>query len=106
MAETRDEDFALFVRETRPALRRTAFRLSDDWYEADDLVQRTLMALHRHWDRLDRRDRIGAYARTIMLRLLISDRRSLGGRERSSSSCCPSPPRSPIRTPWWVSGCS
>ncbi|WP_245966359.1 sigma factor [Sphaerisporangium album] len=49
MAEAREDgDFAGFVRRTRPALRRTAFQLSQDWYEADDLVQRTLIALHRH----------------------------------------------------------
>ncbi|MBG0829067.1 SigE family RNA polymerase sigma factor [Planomonospora sp. ID67723] len=77
MGEMRDEDFAHFVRNTRPALRRAAFHLSEDWYEADDLVQRTLMALHRHWDRLERHDKIEAYARTVMKRLIISDRRSL-----------------------------
>ncbi|MCG5216087.1 SigE family RNA polymerase sigma factor [Streptosporangium sp. KLBMP 9127] len=102
MAETRDEDFALFVRETRPALRRTAFRLSDDWYEADDLVQRTLMALHRHWDRLDRRDRIGAYARTIMLRLLISDRRSLRWSREVLIELLPEP--APISDPYALVG--
>ncbi|HEX4812234.1 MAG TPA: SigE family RNA polymerase sigma factor [Nonomuraea sp.] len=77
MAEANEEDFAYFVQRVRPALRRIAFQLSDDWYEADDLVQRTLMALHRHWDDLERRDRISAYARRIMTRLLISDRRSM-----------------------------
>ncbi|MER6514987.1 sigma-70 family RNA polymerase sigma factor [Nonomuraea sp. NPDC001636] len=77
MAEVRGQEFADFAREARPMLRRVAFRLSDDWHEADDLVQRTLLALHRHWDGLDRRDRAEAYARQIMRRLLISDRRSL-----------------------------
>ncbi|MGN9837133.1 SigE family RNA polymerase sigma factor [Nonomuraea sp. H19] len=78
MAEARDDgDFARFVRRSRPALRRTAFQLSQDWYEADDLVQRTLIALHRHWDTLEGRDRIGAYARRVMRRLFISDRRTM-----------------------------
>ncbi|MCT9933221.1 SigE family RNA polymerase sigma factor [Planotetraspora sp. A-T 1434] len=77
MAEACRDEFARFVKEVRPALRRTAFQLSDDWYEADDLVQRTLMAIHRHWDTIEERDKIAAYARTIMTRLLISDRRSL-----------------------------
>ncbi|MCF6474898.1 sigma-70 family RNA polymerase sigma factor [Nonomuraea sp. MG754425] len=44
---------------------------------SDNLVQRTLLALHRHWDDLDRRDHIEAYARQIMKRLLISDRRAM-----------------------------
>ncbi|MEU9835303.1 SigE family RNA polymerase sigma factor [Streptosporangium sp. NPDC048047] len=76
MAGTRDDEFAHFVEATRSALRRAAFQLSDDWYEADDLVQRTLMTLHRHWERLDHHEKINAYARTVMTRLLISDRRA------------------------------
>ncbi|GIH94909.1 SigE family RNA polymerase sigma factor [Planobispora siamensis] len=77
MEEMRDEEFAYFVRTIRPTLRRAAFQLSEDWYEADDLVQRTLMAIHRRWDALDRHDGMGAYAHRVMRRLLISDRRSL-----------------------------
>lgn len=76
MAEPRDDEFSRYVREARPALRRAAFMLSADWHEAEDLVQRTLMAIHRRWDTLERRDRIAAYARTIMVRLISRDRRS------------------------------
>ncbi|MFC0865981.1 SigE family RNA polymerase sigma factor [Sphaerimonospora cavernae] len=76
MAEAREDEFSRYVREVRPALRRAAFRLSDDWHEAEDLVQRTLIAIHRHWDTLERRDRIAGYARTILVRLISSDRRS------------------------------
>lgn len=76
MAEARDDEFSRFVKQARPALRRVAFQLSADWHEAEDLVQRTLIAIHRHWDTLERRDKIGAYARTIMVRLLSSDRRA------------------------------
>lgn len=78
MAQAREDgDFARFVKRTRPALRRSAFHLSRDWYEADDLVQRTLIALHRQWDTLEGRDRIGPYARQVMRRLYISDRRKM-----------------------------
>ncbi|HLU70710.1 MAG TPA: SigE family RNA polymerase sigma factor [Nonomuraea sp.] len=76
MADTCEQEFAHYVREARPTLQRIAFRLSQDWHEADDLVQRTLLALHKHWDDLDRRDSVAAYARQIMRRLLISDRRA------------------------------
>ncbi|MGV9776518.1 SigE family RNA polymerase sigma factor [Streptosporangium sp. NPDC003464] len=76
MAEAREDEFSRYVRETRPALRRTAFLLSSDWYEADDLVQRALIAIHGRWETLERRDRIDGYARTIMIRMIISDRRS------------------------------
>ncbi|WP_344920163.1 SigE family RNA polymerase sigma factor [Streptosporangium oxazolinicum] len=77
ISDAPEQEFAHFAREARPMLRRIAFRLSGDWYEADDLVQRALLALHRHWDGLDRRDHIQAYARQIMRRLLISDRRAM-----------------------------
>lgn len=76
MTDTCEQDFAHYVQEARPALQRIAFRLSQDWHEADDLVQRTLLALHKNWDVLDRRDSVAAYARQIMRRLLISDRRA------------------------------
>ncbi|WP_433241379.1 SigE family RNA polymerase sigma factor [Streptosporangium sp. CA-135522] len=76
MAEAREDEFSRYVKEARPALRRTAFLLSSDWYEADDLVQRTLIAIHGRWDSLEHRDKIAGYARTIMIRLIISDRRS------------------------------
>lgn len=76
-AAREDGDFARFVRRSRPALRRTAYQLSKDWYEADDLVQRTLIALHKRWDTLDGHDRIGAYARRVMRRLFLSDRRTM-----------------------------
>ena len=76
MAEARDGGFSRYARQARPALRRTAFLLTGDWHEAEDLVQRTLIALHRHWDRLERHDRISGYVRAIMIRLVYSDRRS------------------------------
>ncbi|GAA2212359.1 SigE family RNA polymerase sigma factor [Nonomuraea monospora] len=77
MAEGRGEqEFTRFVQRTRPALRRIAYALSDDWHEADDLVQRTLMTIFLRWPELERRDRMAPYARRVMTRLLISDRRS------------------------------
>lgn len=71
-----DEEFTRFVIGARPALRRTAFRITTDWYEADDLVQRTLLALYRRWGTLERRDQLAAYAHKTMVRLAIGDRRT------------------------------
>ena len=72
---TPDEEFAGFARGARPALRRIAFSLAD-WYEADDLVQRTLIAMHTHWQAIHDQERVVRYAHKIMLRLLLCDRRS------------------------------
>ncbi|MEO3867441.1 SigE family RNA polymerase sigma factor [Nonomuraea sp. B12E4] len=76
MATTLDEEFTRYVKTTRPTLRRMAFRLSSDWYEADDLVQRTLIAIYRRWELLHSHDKMARYTYAIMTRLLISDRRA------------------------------
>lgn len=72
----RRDEFTEYAKKARPGLQRIAFRLTADWHEADDLAQRTLIVLHERWETLERRDRIAAYVYTIMVRLLISDRRS------------------------------
>jgi RNA polymerase sigma-70 factor (sigma-E family) len=76
MAAEWDEEFSRYAKKARPTLRRIAFRLSSDWYEADDLVQRTLIAIYRRWALLQRRDNMSRYAYAVMTRLIISDRRS------------------------------
>ncbi|MFD8564733.1 SigE family RNA polymerase sigma factor [Streptosporangium canum] len=95
MAVAREDEFSRYVKEARPALRRTAFLLSSDWYEADDLVQRTLIALHRRWDSLERRDRIAGYARTVMIRMIISDRRSRRWSREALPGVLPEPAAAP-----------
>ncbi|WP_063795257.1 MULTISPECIES: SigE family RNA polymerase sigma factor [Streptomyces] len=70
-----EESFARYVVGARPALRRNAFVLVGDWFAADDLVQQTLIAVYRHWERLDRHDALSAYTRTVMVRLFIDERR-------------------------------
>src|SRR5438105_8683260 len=76
MAEVYADDFTRYAARARPALHRTAFGFTADWHEAEDLVQRTLIALYTRWDKLEHRDKIAAYAYTVMVRLFISDRRS------------------------------
>ncbi|WP_051830331.1 MULTISPECIES: SigE family RNA polymerase sigma factor [Streptomyces] len=75
MDEAFDDGFTQYVKESRPALRRAAFVLVGDWFEADDLVQRTLIAVYRRWAGLDRRDGLYGYTRTVMVRQFISERR-------------------------------
>jgi RNA polymerase sigma-70 factor (sigma-E family) len=76
LGEMPDDGFSSYARESRPELRRQAFRICGDWHEADDLVQQTLIAVHSRWAGLDRRDRLAAYARVVMVRIFISDRRA------------------------------
>ncbi|MFF7727405.1 SigE family RNA polymerase sigma factor [Streptomyces sp. NPDC008001] len=75
MNEAHEEDFSQYVARARPALRRNAFVLLGDWFAADDLVQQTLIAVYRSWERLERHDALSAYTRTVMVRLFIDERR-------------------------------
>lgn len=70
-----DEEFADFAAGIRPALRRRAYALCRDWHEADDLAQIVLIKLYRRWDRLDRREKLGGYLHTMLVRALLDTRR-------------------------------
>lgn len=76
MSQLSEEEFSLYVKRVRPALRRWAYQLSGDWDEADDLVQKALIALYGHWDALERHAELAAYTRKIIFRLVVSDRRT------------------------------
>ncbi len=53
-------------------LARTAYLLTGDVHEAEDLVQTTMVRMHRHWTRIERRDAPQAYARTVLVHLATS----------------------------------
>jgi DNA-directed RNA polymerase specialized sigma24 family protein len=59
-----------------PWLRRLAFRLCQDWQRADDLVQAAIIDLYVQRDRAAAADHIDGYARTILVRKYLSERRS------------------------------
>src|SRR5450432_3137198 len=62
------------------SLRRVAYLLSQDWDRADDLVQATITQLYVHWARARAADHIDAYARTILVREFLTERRSAWAR--------------------------
>lgn len=71
-----DGSFATFAAHAMPRLRRLAFAWCRDWHRADDLVQDTLERVCAAWGRVRRDDgEAFAYARTTMLRRLISEER-------------------------------
>jgi RNA polymerase sigma-70 factor (sigma-E family) len=55
-----------FVRLAWPRLMSTAYLLCGDRYEAEDLVQTTLVKMMRSWSRIDRKDEPYVYARTVL----------------------------------------
>jgi RNA polymerase sigma-70 factor (sigma-E family) len=72
----RDAEVAEYVHARLPWLRRVAFRLCQDWQRGDDLVQATITDLYVHWGRAKAAEHIDAYARTILVRKFLSERRS------------------------------
>jgi RNA polymerase sigma-70 factor (sigma-E family) len=66
-AETRDADFTAYLHARQPGLLRTAYLLTGDRANAEDLLQTSLAKLYLAWDRVQRRDSVDAYLRRIMV---------------------------------------
>jgi RNA polymerase sigma-70 factor (sigma-E family) len=71
-----DDEFTRFVSTRQGALRRVAYLLCQDWQRADDLVQLAITRLYVHWDRARQMEHPDAYARTILVREFLGERRS------------------------------
>ena len=67
--------FREFARSQAVALRRSAYLLCGEWHLAEDLVQTTLIKMHRAWPRVVRTDRPVSYARKTLLRCWLDERR-------------------------------
>jgi RNA polymerase sigma-70 factor (sigma-E family) len=87
----RDEDFTVYVQARLAWLRRVAYLLCQDWQQADDLVQTAITSLYVHWRRARAMDSIDGYARTILVRAFLSERR--GGWARRVTLASPLPDR-------------
>jgi RNA polymerase sigma-70 factor (sigma-E family) len=74
--QSREAEFTEYVQARLPWLRRIAYRLTQDWQLADDLTQVTITSLYMHWSRARDASSTDAYARTILVRAFIAERRS------------------------------
>ncbi|MFL6075377.1 MAG: SigE family RNA polymerase sigma factor [Mycobacteriales bacterium] len=75
MRATQRDEFTTYVRERSTALRRTAFLLCGDWHRAEDIVQTALVKLYTAWNRIRRAEAVDAYARQIIVRTFLDERR-------------------------------
>jgi RNA polymerase sigma-70 factor (sigma-E family) len=75
MRRSDEDEFREFARGHAMPLRRSAFLLCGDWHLADDLTQTTLIKLHNAWPRVIRRHQPVSYARKILLRTWLDERR-------------------------------
>lgn len=81
MTSVRDDDFVRYVAANRSRLRRAAYLLNGDWSLAEDLVQTTLTNLYLAWPNVHPRSP-DAYARKIMMRAFLDERRRFWRREQ------------------------
>jgi RNA polymerase sigma-70 factor (sigma-E family) len=79
----REVGFAGFVRENTPALLRTAYLLTGNTLQAEELVQDTLVRLYPKWDRVEGADVPLAYVRRSLTNGYINQRRRAARREVS-----------------------
>jgi RNA polymerase sigma-70 factor (sigma-E family) len=70
-------DFASFAREQQQRLYRTAYLLCGNPDRAQDLVQSTLVALLKSWSKARDAENLNAYARKVLVRAFLSERRRL-----------------------------
>jgi len=78
------EGYREFVTSRMDGWRRTAYLLCGDWHTADDLVSTALIQLFRHWPRVSMMDSPDGYARRVLLRALLNERRRPWRRERTA----------------------
>ena len=78
--ERTDADYVDYVRLRLPWLRRVALLLSRDAHRADDLVQVAITQLYVHWRRIRDLDNLDGYARTVLVRVYLGERRKWASR--------------------------
>lgn len=76
----READFTAFVGARGAALRRTAYLMTGDWDEAQDIVQTSLAKLYVAWPRVDAAG-AESYARRIIANVFVDGRRRSWARE-------------------------
>ncbi|WP_328887435.1 SigE family RNA polymerase sigma factor [Streptomyces sp. NBC_00316] len=64
--------FTAYVEERRASLYATAYHLTGDRFEAEDLLQSALFSTYRAWDRISDKAAVGGYLRRTMTNLHIS----------------------------------
>ena len=67
-----EAEFTDYVRERRASLYATAYHLTGDRHEAEDLLQTALFSTYRAWDRITDKAAVGGYLRRTMTNLHIS----------------------------------
>ncbi|CAN5195064.1 SigE family RNA polymerase sigma factor [soil metagenome] len=66
-SERRDAEFTAYLHARQPSLLRTAYLLTGDRHQAEDVLQTSLAKLYLAWEKIRDRDSVDAYVRRIMV---------------------------------------
>jgi RNA polymerase sigma-70 factor (sigma-E family) len=80
----RDAEFEAFYTARGAGLRATAYLLCGNWHQAEDLTQAAFTKIYLAWNRLDERETLDQYARTVLLRTFLDERRRPWRREHAT----------------------
>ena len=75
MRKAEEQGFREFAVSHAASLRRTAYLFCGDWHMAEDLMQASLLKLYQAWHRIEWRDTPSAYARKVLLRTWLDEKR-------------------------------
>jgi RNA polymerase sigma-70 factor (sigma-E family) len=96
-----DERFHTFVARSTAPLTRLAYLLCGDQHLADDLVQTCLIRLYQAWPKVRDKDAADPYARKVLLRCWLNERRRPWRRAESRDGIVPdqaAPDADPVGT--------
>jgi RNA polymerase sigma-70 factor (sigma-E family) len=79
-----DDEFVAYYTARAGHLRSTAYLLCGDWHLAEDLTSATFAKLYRAWRRIERHEALDQYARRVLLRALLDERRRPWRREHAT----------------------
>ena len=75
MRKADEQGFREFAAANAASLRRTAYLFCGDWHTAEDLMQSSLMKMYMAWKRIKDLDNLIAYARKVLLRTWLDEKR-------------------------------
>jgi RNA polymerase sigma-70 factor (sigma-E family) len=92
MRKGEEDSFRRFATGQAATLRRSAFLFCGDWHLAEDLMQTTLIKIYRSWSRVQKQDSLSRYARTVLLRTWLDEKRRPWRRSEFSGANVPEVP--------------
>jgi RNA polymerase sigma-70 factor (sigma-E family) len=82
MKSDEQEAFREYVVARKAALLRTAYLVSGDWHQAEDIVSTAMVKLYTSWRRAREVEHVDAYVRRIVIRVYLDEQRRPWRRER------------------------